>query len=213
MSFLISLTETDKRILLSLVILLILVFVIVGYIGLIVERVMQAQAKTAGKMMHNVVEAKVITTEKAFIRFGRKKNNQLFFKQSFVAFIILLVALIIYLIHSAVAHNFRLYLFDHQKEGFTTLLFLWDFPNAPHTTFFGMDIICGWPPILNTPHFEADAWASYLIFPLLIVGGCWIFVSTQAHMARAFRVKKLAKKIFNPSLEDKPELPTPNVNS
>jgi len=212
MNFLIALTETDKRILISLVILLILVFVIVGYIGLIVERVMKAQAKRAGKMMHNVVEAKVITTEKSFIKFGRKKNNQLFFQQTFIAFILLLIALMIYLIHAAVAHNFQLNLFDYKKEGFTTLFFLWDFPNAPHTTFFGMDIICGWPPILNTPHFEGTAWASYLIFPLLLVGGGWILVTTQAHMARAFKIKSLAKKIFNPTLEDKPTLPTPTSN-
>ena len=81
MNFLIQLSENDKRILISLGILLILLFVIVGYIGLLVERIMKHQAKKAGTMMHDVVAAKVVTNEKDFRKFGKKKNNRLFVKQ------------------------------------------------------------------------------------------------------------------------------------
>lgn len=202
MTFLIQLTENDKRILIALGILLILIFVIVGYIGLIVERVMKRQAKKAGTMMHDVVAAKVITTEHAFKKFGRKKNNRLFAKQAIIPVIILAFAGLIYLIYGAVSQNWALKIFDHEKEGFGTILFLWDFAKAPHAIFFGMDIICGWPPLLNAPHWEATAWASYIIVPCLFVGGIWLLVDTQAHIARAFKIRKLSKTVFNPTLDD-----------
>lgn len=202
MRFLIALSENDKRILIALGILLILLFVIVGYIGLLVERIMKHQAKKAGTMMHDVVAAKVITTEKEFKRFGKKKNHRLFFKQSLIPITILFVAFIIYIIYGAITRNWLVNIFDYKKEGFGTILFLWDFPNAPRTQFFGMWIICGWPPLLNTPHWEATAWASYIIVPCLFVGGFWYLVTVQAFIARTFRLRKLAKTVFNPSLDN-----------
>lgn len=202
MSFLIALTENDKRILIAIGLLFILVFVLVGYIALIIERVMKRQAKKAGIMMHDVVAAKVITNEKEFVKFGRKKNNRLFFKQAYIPFLILLAALITYILYGAITRNWGLKIFDHEKEGFGTLLFLWDFAKAPRVQWFGIQIISGWPPILNTPHFEVNAMASYLIVPCIFVGGIWLLITVQAHISRAFRIKKLSKTVFNPTLDN-----------
>lgn len=203
MIFLLQLGENDKRILISLGILLILLFVIVGYVGLLVERIMKRQAKKAGTMMHDVVAAKVITTEKEFKKFGKKKNNRLFIKQSLIPMSILFLALVIYVIYGAVTRNWLVNIFDYQKEGFGTILFLWNFndPNI-YVNFFGMRIIGQWPPLLNTPHWEAAAWASYIIVPCIFVGGIWYLVTIQAHIARTFKLRKLAKTVFNPTLDN-----------
>ncbi len=213
MRILIALTENDKRILIALGILLILLFVIVGYIGLLVERTMKRQAKKAGIMMHDVVAAKVITNARDFKKFATKKNNRLFAKQSIIPMAILLFAAFIYIIYGAITRNWLLKLFDYKKEGFGTILFLWDF-NDPsiYVMFFGMRIIGNWPPILNTPHFEAAAWASYIIVPSLFIGGVWYLVSVQAHIARTFRINKLAKTIFNPSLDNMNPISPLNLN-
>lgn len=203
MRFLIALTENDKRVLIALGLLLILVFVLVGYIGLLVERTMKRQAKKVGVMMHDVVAAKVITNSRAFIKFGRKKNNRLFFKQAYIPFLILLFALFIYILYGAITRNWGLKIFDYKKEGFCTLLFLWDFTDPKiYVPWFGIKIIGNWPPILNTPHFEGAAWASYLIVPSIFAGFGWLFVVVQAHISRAFRIKKLAKTIFSPTLDN-----------
>ena len=203
MTFLLQLGENDKRILISLGILLILLFVIVGYVGLLIERIMKRQAKRAGTMMHDVVAAKVITTEKEFKKFGKKKNNRLFIKQSLIPMSILFLALVIYVIYGAVTRNWLVNIFDYQKEGFGTILYLWNFddPNI-YVNFFGMRIIGQWPPLLNAPHWEAAAWASYIIVPCIFVGGIWYLVTIQAHIARTFKLRKLAKTVFNPTLDN-----------
>lgn len=190
--------ENDKRIFIAFLMLFILVFIIAGYIGLIIERVMKRQAQRVETLMHDVVAAKVVTTERAFRRLAIKKSNRLFFKQSIIGFLILIFAAIIYLIHSAITKNWMPNLFDYKKEGFTTILFLWNFDDPSiYVNFFGMRIIGAWPPLLNTPHWEATAWASYIIFPCLVVGGVWYLIATQAHIARTFRIHKLSKTIFN----------------
>lgn len=212
---LVQLNENDKRILIALGILLILLFVIVGYIGLLVERIMKHQGKKAGKMMHDVVAAKVITNEKSFRKFGRKKNRRLFVKQSLIPMSILFFAFIIYIIYGAVSRNWNVNIFDHKKEGFGTILFLWDFADPSiYVKFFGMRIIGNWPPVLNTPHWEASAWASYIIVPCLFIGGIWYLISVQAHIARTFHLRKLAKTVFNPTLDNMgPISPLNNQNN
>lgn len=215
MTFLIQLTENDKRILIALGILLILLFVIVGYIGLLVERIMKHQAKKAGTMMHDVVAAKVITNEKDFKKFGKKKNRRLFVKQSMIPMGILFVAFFVYIIYGAVTRNWLLKIFDYKTEGFSTLFFVWDF-NDPsiYIEFFGMKIIGKWPPLISTPHWMVEAWASYIIVPCLFVGGIWYLVVVQAHIARTFRLRKLAKTVFNPSLDNVgPISPLNNTNN
>ncbi|MCQ2752755.1 MAG: hypothetical protein MJ206_00620 [Bacilli bacterium] len=195
-----TLSENEKRVLITLVVLILLVFVIVGYIGLLVEKTMKKQGKRASTMMYDVVTAKVVTTEKGFRRLGHKKNNQLFARQATPAFLILTLAGIIYIINGAISKTWLFNLFD-KDTGFGSVMWLWDFAHVKRVQVFGMWIIADWPPLLNTPHFVAAAWASYIIVPCLFVGGTWLLVTTQAHIARAFKLKRLAKTVFNPSLE------------
>lgn len=205
-----SMNESDKRILITLCILLILAFVIIGYIGLIVERVMKRQAKKAGVMMHDVVTSKVINNERDFMKFARKKNNRVFAKQALIPMGLLFFALIIYIIYGAITRNWLLKIFDYKKEGFGTALFIFNWKDCL-IDFFDIKIIGRWPSIISTPHWSSEAWASYLIVPCLFVGGIWLLVCSQAHMARSFRLKKIARDIFHPTI-DKTDDPTNITN-
>lgn len=208
-----TMSESGKSMLIAFLMLFILIFIIAGYIGLIVERVMKRQAKRLDSLMHDVVAAKVVTNERAFRRLAIKKNNRLFFKQSLIGFLILLLAFIVYLINGAISKNWTPNLFDYKKEGVATIFFLWNFDDPSiYINFFGMRIIGAWPPILNTPHWEVTAWASYIIFPCLLIGGCWYLVATQAHIARTFRIYKLGKMIFNPK-PTAPQEADSNINN
>lgn len=201
----IKLTEGDKRFLLFLLVALLLVFVIIGYLGLIVERIVKYQAKRAGVMLHDVVETGVINNPKAFLKFGFKKNNWLFFKQSIVPMIILFVSFLILLIYFMIKQEFSINLFDHSVggEGFTTLLFLWDFNAAPREKFFGIEIISDWAPLMNVPHFEVNAIASYLFVPTFLLGAIWFLIITQAYIARFVKIVLLSKTVFARTLDNK----------
>ncbi len=202
MNILISLTENDKRLIVALLLVIILVFVLIGYIGMIITRVMKWQGKKMDNLVHDVVITKVITDKKHFIRYGRKKNWRTFFKQAWKPIIIMAVGIIVLLIRNMIYRDFSYNVFDYKKTGFNTLLFLWDFSSKDiYADIFGMKVLAKMPPLLNTPHFELEAWTSYIFMPCMIVGGCWYLVALQSLIARTIKLFKLSHSVFDKSLD------------
>ena len=198
---LIKLSENDIRFLIVLFSVLILLFVLSGYLGYLVKKIMVWQGKVADTMMHDPVVTKSVTNTKQFRKLARKKNARLFFKNAWIPFCIILLAALTQVLYMLFKPNFDYNIFDYESEGFATLLYIWDFANAPTETFFGITIVSDWPPLLNTPTFHVDAIISYILFPLYVVGITWYLYQVQAYIARGFKLFKLSRSVFNKSLE------------
>lgn len=153
-------------------------------------------------LTHDVVVTNVVDNKKDFMRYARIKNWYTFFKQAWIPLIILTVSALILIIHNGATGDWSYDLLDYKSTGFTTLFFVWDFddPNIYHT-FFGIRLICDWPPILNYPHFSIDAWASYLFFFGMVIGGTWYLVTLQCVIARSIRMWQLSYDLYTKSLE------------
>ena len=207
---LIKFTENDKRFIIALLLVVILLFVIIGYLSLFIKKIMAFQAKRADDMLSDVVKTKVITSERKLRNYGIRKNWRLFFKQASIPFIILGVAWLLFLIDGILIEpeGFAgIDLWDYQTKGIRTLFFVRDWDNAPRGDFwFFKNIVIGFPGLLNSPHFEWSAWFSYLFIPLNLVGGVWLMVDVQAYIARTFRIIKLSMTIFKKTLPEKAPL-------
>ena len=200
---LVKLSESDKRLIIVLLLVFILIFVIAGYIGLLVSKIMHRQGRKMDDLVHDVVVTGVITEEKKLVKFGIKKNHQYFFKKSWIPALIMAVSALILLIYFII-YGFDVDLKDHVEWGFGTLLYIFDWDNAPRSTFFGIQLISDWPDLVEggTPHWSWKAWGSYLFIPGMIVGGLWFLVCVQAYIARLYRLIRLSKIVFNKSLEN-----------
>ena len=199
-NILIALSETDKRVIIALCFVLIFLFVVAGYLGLLITRIMKHQGKKMDTMMHDIVITRVVTNKKEFLNVARKKNWRYFFKTAYIPLIILIFAFILLFIAQSV-NDFNYNIFDYQKQGFTTLLFLFDFDNAEHVNFFGIEIISNWPPLLNEPHFEVEALFSYFFVPIFLVGAVWYLIDLQALIARTIKMYQLSNSIYEKNLE------------
>ena len=71
---LIQLTENDKRIIFVLLAVLILLLVLIAYIGYLVTIVMKWQGKKINNYVTDPVVNGVITNEKDFKRYAKRKN-------------------------------------------------------------------------------------------------------------------------------------------
>lgn len=198
MNFLIALSENDKRLIFAILIVLILVFVLIGYIGFLVTKVMKWQGKKLDTIVADPVVTRVITDKHHFIRYARKKNWRLFFKQSYIAILILLFAAIILIIRDAIYRDFSYNPFN-KDNGFGTLLFVWDFSVCFRRE--GISLILNWPALVNTPHFVWEAWGGYLFTIALLIGGIWYIIALQALIARTIRMFQLATSAFEKSLD------------
>ena len=206
--FLITISENEKRMLLVLLAAVILVFVLIGLLGLLVKRIMSSQAKRADTFMYDLVYTKAIKNPRHFRRVGFKKNHRLLFQQSWIPFLILLVAAAFLVTYMAIADHWNLNVFDYygtdgtDGEGFMTLFFIFDFANAPKSTFFGMQIVSDWPPLLSSPYLSANAWPSYVFVPIFLTGAIWYLICVQAFIARTWRILVMSKKSFEKSLDN-----------
>lgn len=201
LNFLIQLTETDKRILIALCLVLILVFVLIGLMGSLIIRTMRWQGRKCDTLVSDVVVYKIVTTPKQLKKYARKKNGRYFLKQAWLPLLFVTLGAIALIIHNIVYKNWAYNPFN-SNDGFGTLLFLWDF-NDPdsYTTIFGLKVLAKWPPLYNQPHVTMDAIYSYIGVPLIIIGGLWYIVVAQAYLARTIRASKLCKQVFEKSLE------------
>lgn len=194
---LIKLTENDKRLIIALILIIVLLFFIIGCVVRVVKKTMHTQANGADKILHNVVEANIFTKESQLIRFGIRKNWRVFFKKARIPFCIMLAASLIMIIYCITMNNWHVNLFDNKDEGIGTLFHTFKWSQTPKTKFFGITIICDWPPLAYAPHWSWKAWGAYIFVPAMLVGSLWFLICVQAYIARSFRIRKIAKNIFN----------------
>lgn len=202
MRLLIQLTETDKRIIFALFIVFILLFVIIGYLGLLITRIMKYQGKKLDSKVYDAVITRVVPTKKEFKSYAIKKNHQMFYKSAQIPIIILVLSGLAVLFHFLI-NGFNCNLFD-PEHGFSTLLFLWDFKNTETVTWFGIKIWSNWPPLyetIGTPKFVWEGLPSYIGVFGLLTGGLWYLYEVQCLISRTLRIKKLCDSLFEKSLE------------
>lgn len=197
---LIKLTENDKRLIIVVLLLFILLFVIAGYVGLLVRKIMNAQASKADDMLHDVVEAGVITNEKKLFLFGIRKNYREFFRRAWIPFLIMLVGSIVLILNCAFSKNWSYNIWDYEKQGFNTLFYVHDWSVFFTSSEEGFAIT--WPKLISTPHFSGEAWASYIFVPSMIVGGAWFTFKVQGYIARTIRIYKISRKAFRKTMEN-----------
>lgn len=198
----VQITENDKRLILAFLLVLILLFVLIGYIGMLIVRIMRWQGKKLDNMVADVLTTRVITNKKHFTRYARKKNWRYFFKQSWIPLLILLGSVGTLVVRGIIQHDFWSYNPFNNVDGFSSLLFLWDFGNKDYyTTVFNITLLSSWPAVINSPHFVVDAIPSYIFTIGLTIGGLWYLWTLQTVIARTIRMFQLGRSVFDKNLD------------
>lgn len=200
----IKLSESDKRVIVAILLLVILLIALAWLIGSIIIKVMKWQGKRLDTLVYDAVKTHVITKKKHFYSYARKKNWRLFFLQSWKPLLIILIAILILIIRNAVTNDWSYNIWDYKVTGFNTLFFHFDWEHIGNycKTFFGINLLAEWPAVVSTPHWSGEAWCSYIFVPLITIGGVWYLISVQCVISRTIRMYKKADSIFEKSLEN-----------
>ena len=202
----INLSENTKHALFILFLGIILIFVVIGYLSYAVEATMKKQGRKADEMLATVVKAEYFQEEKRFRKFAFKKNIRIFYVQARTAFLIMLISAFAYLLFCLFFGKWG-YNPLNREDGFGSLFYKFD--NWPTESFFGIQLISGWPEVVERPHFEAIAIVSYIFVPVFFVGAIWFLICTQAFIARSIRIRKIYIAIYRKKLV--PDEPTPII--
>ena len=191
--------ESDRRLAIAAFIVLIILFLIIGLIGMLIRKIMQIQGSKLDELVSEAVHYRILENEKHFRKYAKAKSRILFFKQITPAMIILLGSLLFYIIYAAIKDA---WVHPYFAE-FGTLFFQWDFSSEDcYVIFWGLRVLAKWPPCINEPHFVLEYLPSYILCTLWIVGITYFFVVSQAYLSRAFMISHRAKTIYSKSLEN-----------
>lgn len=196
---LIKLTENDKRVIFVLLAAIIVILVLIAFIGHLVHKLLIWQGKKINNYVKDVVITGVITDEKEFKKYAKKKNWRVFYDQAKIPALIVVIGSLFFVIASAIQGHYD-NPFDYHT-GIGTVLFVWDFSTIITKPETGIGILINYPALINTPHLTTDAWVSYVFIPTVFVGGFWYLYCVQGFLGRYIQIHKLSQKIFNESLE------------
>ncbi len=194
-----SLNESDKRLLIILLIVMIFLFIIIGLIGALIRSITIRFGKRMDYEVHEVVILRVITTPEQLKKYGRVKNNRQLIRMAVFPFLVGLLSLLIWIIYSTI---YGVWSRNYFSE-FSTLLFNFDWNNPNNfANFWGLNLLAKWPDLISSPTWYNEYWGSYVLVPLWIITIVWYLVVIQAYLARAARLNKLSHSIFEKSLDD-----------
>lgn len=196
----IQFSENEKRLFFVILLAIIVLLLLIGAIGYVIQRVMKFQGKKLDNYVYDAVVCRVITEDKHFKSYARRKNLQLFLKEAWIPLLIILSGIVVLIIKGSIDQKWDYNPFN-RNDGFATLLWVWDFENPIYyNEFFGLKLLSKWPDALNNPHFVVEAWAGYLSVPCFIVGGIWYAIVVQGLFARWIRKHQLVKDTFGKDL-------------
>lgn len=196
-----KITENDKRVIVALLFVIIILFVVIGLLGSLIVRTMKWQGKKCDTLVSDVVTNRIVTTPHQLRKYASKKNIRYFIKQAWIPIIIIAVGVLTLIIRNAVKKDWSYNPFNI-NDGFGSLFFVWDFSKIITTPETGVGITLNWPTLINQPHFVPEAIVAYISISCLFVGGAWYLVAAQAYLARTLRAIKLSKKVFEKSLDN-----------
>lgn len=200
LSFLIKLSENDKRILLFVLFLVVILLVLLGIIYDGIRLLIRTQGQEINRMMTPAYKSGAIANKKHFKQIARRKSHVYFYRKYRFTFLFGLLAFIIYGTVS-LFYKHWLNIFDYELEGFTTLFYILDMENAPRANFFGIEIINQFPEAISRPHFSALAIPSYILAPIFV----YVFVSalilSLGLFSRTIAINKIARGLFTHTLE------------
>lgn len=205
---LVKLTENDKRILITVFLVVILIFLLIGLVVNIFRKIMARQGRAVDTYMYDLVKAKVITKPSEFRRIGFIKNFQMLYKKIRLPLILLSVAFVLCLVRFIVTGDLFFKTYFSIDKGIGSLFYKWDWKNAEKATILGIQTIIPtqWPETLNTPHFEGNfsSIMAYISCPPLLVGLILYFGHLLAFISRSIQTHKLARTVFQKNLSNPP---------
>ncbi len=202
-NFLIQLTEKDKRLLIALFIILIIIFVLIAYIGQGIKALMKRYARGIDGYMHDLCKAKLVTSPREFRIQVFKKESRVLYQSTrwiFRVFVLFMAAFITYTLVAKPGGDASP--FAYVGQNIKDLFIDFDMPKGE---FFGIkNFPVDWPYVSKwpSPKFTLPSIVSYLMFFVWIFTFVGLFTSTLKFIARLNRARVKSDDVFTRSLDD-----------
>ena len=200
MKFLASIqNEADHRALIIAIIILVVLFFIIGLIGMGIRALMAIQAKRIETAMADVTKTHVVQTPDEFRKLAIKKSNRMLYRDTLVPFLLCFIGLLIWTIGNLIYHRWGANIF----ADFQDLFFSFDWEaEGVIVKVFGLSLVGQIPPVSHRPEFILDHLCNYFAVAFFLVSWVYYFVVCQAFLSRLYALFHLGRTVFEKSLTD-----------
>lgn len=191
----ISFSESDKKITIILLFLLLFIILIAGYLQKLVGFIMRKQGLKIDTLMYDILKTKTIDDKKTFKKEAYRKSNVYFCLKAYIPFLGILISVLAILIYGWAKKDPGMTYYSKINDLFYQL-------NWPTTKFFNLTIISDWPKVIKSPDFSWNIDKYYSLF-FTILGGCFALVflfQVQGYLSRCLRIRQLARNYFTKEL-------------
>lgn len=200
MKFLASIqNEADHRALIIAIVILVVLFFIIGLIGMGIRALMGIQTKRIETAMADVTKTHVIQTPAEFRKLAIKKSNRMLYRDTLIPFLLSFIGLLIWTIGNLVYHRWSANIF----VDFQDLFFSFDWgAEGVIVKVFGLPLIGQFPPVSHHPEFILDHLCNYIAVAFFLVSWVYYFVVCQAFLSRLYALLHLSRTVFEKNLTD-----------
>lgn len=202
-NFLIQLTEKDKRLLVALFIVLIILFVLIAYVGQGIKALMKKYSKGIDGYMHELCSNKLVTNPRAFRKQVFKKETKILYKNTrwvLRVFVVFMAAFVTYSL--IVKPGGESTPFAYVGKYLGDLMIDLDWPKGE---FFGIgNFPIDWPYVAKGSEvsFTLPSIVSYIMLIVWVVTFFCLFTNTLKFIARIHRGIDKSNEVFSRSLDD-----------
>lgn len=196
--------NSDRKLLIALLIVFIVIFVILGLIGMAIRKLMEIQGDRLDKEIGNAARTGVVYNPETFKKLAKEKSKRIYMKQSVAPFLIALCALLLWIFANIATGRWG----DDLLSQYNSLFYRYDWSNPDNfANFFGLTLPCRFPPLMDDvagglPYFEPDYWLAYITVTAWFIALIYYAVVTLAFISRHLRINKRASTIYDHRLED-----------
>ena len=173
-NLLIQLSESDKRVLIAMLLAIIIVVVLFGYLVKLIKYVLNKKNDYVSTSMYDLLNANVILDAKHFRKVSWEKNRRKFYFEARLPIFFILLSLFIIFLYMCVV-GFDLSFIAKYNQDITLIL---DFSESGILLLDFIPALAKWPTVSKVPvyHFDkVDAWLTY-IFDIGILYGTINFI-------------------------------------
>lgn len=199
-NLLIQLSESDKRVLIAICLVLIILIVLFGYLVKLIKYILRKKSDYVENSMYDLLDANFIENKKVFRKISWKKNYlKFYFESRLPIFFIILSVFIIFLYLCVVGFNID-FLIKYNDDLRLSL----DWSDTGDLLLGFIPVWAEWPKLTKIPtfHFDKfDAWLTYIFDIGMLYGLVHFFFCSTVLLARNIRTITVAEDYFKKDLK------------
>ena len=198
-NLLLKLSESDKRVLIALCLVLIILLVLIGYLVKLIKHILSKKADFVDNSMYDLLDAEVILNKKHFRKVSWEKNRRKFYFSARIPVFFILLSMLTIFIYMCVVGFDLSFIGKYNKD----LSFALDWENIGELLLGFISVLARWPQVSKVPlfHFDkVDAWLTYIFDLGMIYGIIHFILCSIVLLIRNIRTIKVSNEYYKKDL-------------